>query len=130
MRVSIVTFLLAASTAVVNAYDFDSRAISSRDVYDSSPSRGNPASPSAAKGADQKAAAAELQKWSAAVLDIKNALDKAKKSKPGSKERSKEGEMKKCLAFNEEGGGVPAGVRKPSTDPCKYNGNGFYPKWM
>jgi hypothetical protein len=163
MRLSSFTLLFAASAAVVNAYDFDSRDISSRDIYDASPSlqfsrraqhtrdliaardfidsileeRSVFWKRSVNKAAEQKAAATELQKWSQAVLDIKKSLSSAR---PGSKEKSMEGDMKKCLAFNEEGASyfravatgakVPSGVRKPTTAPCKWNGNGFYPKWM
>ncbi|KAH6893735.1 hypothetical protein BKA70DRAFT_1323936, partial [Coprinopsis sp. MPI-PUGE-AT-0042] len=110
MRFSFLTFLLAASTAVVSAYDFDSRVVSSRDVSDSSSSL--------------------RLNGSMAAVNAKKALERLQKNKAGSMSGKKKEEMRhqeigafRAIAM---GSRDPARQRKPATAPCVYKGNGSF----
>jgi hypothetical protein len=89
-------------------------------------------------GTQQKAASAELQKWSTATVNTKKALAALQKTKPASTWEKKKVDMdlKRCLAFNEEGAAHfraiamassdPARQRKPPTPPCVYHSKGSF----
>ncbi|KAH6893734.1 hypothetical protein BKA70DRAFT_1323935 [Coprinopsis sp. MPI-PUGE-AT-0042] len=111
MRFSLVTLLLAASTTLVSAYDFDSADVSGRDLSARSrriSRRSDVEDLIAVRDlidtlleeqplptvADQKAAAAELQKWSLAEASLKKAVENIK-TNPVSKKM--EMDIRKCL---------------------------------